>query len=715
MSITIHGLASRVSRFAAVLGLVAVAGTAAAQASGENAIERIDATQTTTGVVVTIELKNPAAGVPASFSVSNPARVALDLPQTVNALGKGLVELNQGDVRSVNVVQAGGRSRVVVNLKRPVTHSVTVDGKRVLVALGGAAGTSFAGAPAPAVATAAGAPVAAQATAGPGAYTGGRTLRGIDFRRGADNEGRVVVDLSDPNTNVDIRQQGSTVVVDFMNTTLPDSLKRRLDVSDFATPVAQITASQQGNNTRLVVEPRGLWEHNAYQSDTRFVLEVRPVKEDPSRLFQGSRQGYQGERLSLNFQNVDVRSLLQVIADFTNLNIITSDSVGGTITLRLKDVPWDQALDIILQSKGLDMRKNGNVILVAPREEIAAKEKLELEARNQISELEPLRSEAFVVNYQKAEDVRRLLTDDKQRLLSKRGTVAVDPRTNQLFVQDTAARLEDVRRMLQKIDIAVPQVLIEARIVEATDKFSRNLGVRLGYGKINNESAIGGQNLFGTLPGGSGTLGGGGVSTIPSNVNLPASGLNGFNPGQFNLTLFNASLTRLMNLELNALEADGLGKIISSPRVITADKVKATIEQGTEIPYQQATSSGATSVSFRKAVLKLEVTPQITPEGAIFLDVKVNKDSVGQQTLSGPAIDTKNVQTQVLVENGGTVVLGGIYEQQQRTDTTKVPLLGDLPVVGYLFKNVATVNDRTELIIFITPRVISERINAVMK
>jgi type IV pilus assembly protein PilQ len=709
MSITIQGLVSRVSRFAATLGLLAVAGTAAAQASSDNAIERIDATQTTTGVVVTIELKNPAAGVPASFSVANPARVALDLPQTVNGLGKNLVELNQGDVRSVNVVQSGGRSRVVVNLKRPVTHNITVDGKRVLVALGGAAGATFAASSAaPAAAPAAAAPVAAQAVAGPGAFTGGRSLRGIDFRRGADNEGRVVVDLSDPNTNVDIRQQGSTVVVDFMNTTLPDTLKRRLDVSDFATPVSQITASQQGNNTRLVIEPRGLWEHNAYQSDTRFVLEVRPVKEDPSRLFQGTRQGYQGERLSLNFQNVDVRSLLQVIADFTNLNIITSDSVGGTITLRLKDVPWDQALDIILQSKGLDMRKNGNVVLVAPRDEIAAKEKLELEARSQIADLEPLRSEAFVVNYQKAEDVRKLLTDDKQRLLSKRGTVAVDPRTNQLFVQDTAARLEDVRRMLQRIDVAVPQVLIEARIVEADDKFSRNLGVRLGYGKVNNESVIGGQNLFGTLPGSS-------ISTIPSNVNLPAAGINGFNPGQFNLTLFNSSLTRLVNLELNALEADGRGKIISSPRVVTADKVKATIEQGTEIPYQQATSSGATSVAFRKAVLKLEVTPQITPEGAIFLDVKVNKDSRGVDTSAGPAIDTKNVQTQVLVENGGTVVLGGIYEQQDRTTVTKVPLLGDLPVVGYLFKNTSQINDRTELIIFITPRVISEKINAAMR
>ncbi len=726
MSISIQSMAVCLSRLAAALGLVATAVVASAQtAAGDpgNAIERVDATQTSTGVVVTIELKNPPQGVPASFSVANPARVALDMPQTVNALGKNVVELNQGDLRSVNVVQSGGRSRVVLNLKRPLTHTVSIEGKRVLIALGGAADTStFRAAPAAAASAAQASPSAtAPVTAGPSAFTGSRTLRGIDFRRGAENEGRIVVDLSDPNTNVDIRQQGNSVIVDFQNTTLPDALKRRLDVTDFATPVAHVAASQQGNNARLVVEPRGVWEHNAYQSDTRFVLEVRPVREDPTRLFPGTRQGYQGERLSLNFQNVDVRSLLQVIADFTNLNIITSDSVGGTITLRLKDVPWDQALDIILQSKGLDMRKNGNVILVAPRDEIAAKEKLELEARNQIADLEPLRSEAFVVNYQKAEDVRKLLSDEKQRLISKRGSVAVDVRTNQIFVQDTTARLEDVRRLLQRIDIPVPQVLIEARIVEADDDFSRNLGVRFGYNRVTNEATVGGQNLLpGQLP--PSTTGGGttgGIGPVPvsgplglNNVLLPASPIAGFIPGSFNLTLFNSGLTRLINLELMALEADGRGKIISSPRVVTADKVKAVIEQGTEIPYQQSTSSGATSIAFRKAVLKLEVTPQITPEGAIFLDVKVNKDSRGQETLSGPAIDTKNVQTQVLVENGGTVVLGGIYEQADRVTVTKIPLLGDLPVVGYLFKNTATVHDRTELIIFITPRVISERVTA---
>ncbi len=693
--------------------------SAAAQAES-NSVERVDATQTGAGVVLTIQLKSPIAGIPPSFSIANPARIAIDLPQTTNNLGRNALDLNQGDLRSVNVVQAQDRTRIVLNLKRSLAHSITISGNTVQVALGAVADTTTFRAPAPA--TAAAAAAAPVATAGP------RTLKAIDFRRGADGEGRVVVDLSDPTTSVDIRQQGHEIIVDFLGTSAPENLRRRLDVTDFGTPVAMVNTVQQGNNVRMVIEPRGLWEQNAYQSDTRFVVEVKPIKEDPTRLFQGSRPGYQGERLSLNFQNVDVRSLLQVIADFTDLNIITSDSVQGSITLRLKDVPWDQALDIILQSKGLDMRKNGNVLVVAPREELATKEKLELEARTQIADLEPVRTETFVINYQKADDVRRLLMEGQQRLLSKRGSAVVDARTNQLFVQDTAGRLEEIRRLIQRVDIAVPQVLIEARIVEASDTFSRNLGVRLG-GSTGYPREIGGTNVFGNVagigggtsvngPGGLVSIGSGGTGgvTTPNTsvnanfVNLPALGLNGLSPAGAQLTLFNSDLTRFINLEISALESEGLGKIVSSPRVITADKVKATIEQGTEIPYQQATSSGATSVAFRKATLKLEVTPQITPEGAIFLNVKVNKDSKGVDTQSGPTIDTKNVETQVLVENGGTVVLGGIYEQNESTTTTKVPLLGDIPGLGWLFKNRVRTNNRTELLIFITPRVVSNQL-----
>ncbi len=688
-----------------------------------NSVERVDATQTAAGILLTIQLKSPPKEAPPSFSVANPARIAIDLAGTDNNVGRNAVEFNQGDLRSVNIVQAQDRTRLVLNLRRSVNHSVTVNGNIVQVALGGLVDTTtFRAAEATSAAPAA---AAAAATSGP------RALRSVDFRRGAEGEGRILVDLSDPNTSVDIREQGNRVIVDFLNVTAPESLRRRLDVTDFGTPIALVSTSQQGSNVRMVIEPRGVWEYNAYQSDTRFVVEVKPVKEDPTRLIQGTRPGYQGERLSLNFQNVEVRALLQVIADFTDLNIITSDSVGGSITLRLKDVPWDQALDIILQSKGLDMRKNGNVVIVAPREELAAKERLDLEARGQIADLEPLRAESFVVNYQKAEDVRKLLVDGQQRMLSKRGTVVVDPRTNQMFVRDTAARLEEVRRLLQKIDVQVPQVLIEARIVEADDTFSRNLGVRLGGssgyprevggsgayatgGGVGVTSATGPGGTVGTTtaaPGGSGAVNTGSITSNANFVNLPASAIGGFGAAGAALTLFNASLSRFLSLEVSALEADGRGKIISSPRVITADKVKASIEQGTEIPYQEASSAGNTSVQFKKATLRLEVTPQITPEGAIFLDVKVNKDSPGQQTLSGPAIDTKNVQTQVLVENGGTVVLGGIFEQQERKTVTKVPFLGDLPVVGYLFKNTSTVSDRSELLIFITPRIVTSQVS----
>jgi len=693
-------------------------------AAAANRVERVDATHTAVGVLLTIEMKEPLKEAPPSFSIANPARIAIDLAGTENALGRNAVEFNQGDLRSVNIVQAQDRTRLVLNLRRALNHSVSVDGKIIQVALGGLVDTT--------TFRAADAKPAAPGTA-PAAAEGPKTLRSLDFRRGAEGEGRVLVDLSDPNTSVDIREQGNRVVVDFLNVTAPEALRRRLDVTDFGTPITMVNTTQQGNNARLVIEPRGAWEYNAYQSDTRFVVEVKAIKEDPTRLIQGTRPGYQGERLSLNFQNVDVRALLQVIADFTDLNIITSDAVGGSITLRLKDVPWDQALDIILQSKGLDMRKNGNVIIVAPRDELAAKEKLDLEARSQIADLEPLRAESFVVNYQKAEDVRRLLIDGQQRMLSKRGTAVVDPRTNQLFVRDTAQRLEEVRRLLQKIDIQVPQVLIEARIVEADDRFSRNLGVRLG-GNSGYPREIGSTGGYGTVgglgttqstgPGGtvtttttlpqSGTIGPGtaapNIISTANFVNLPAAAIGGFNAAGAALTLFNASLSRFLTLEVTALEADGRGKIISSPRVITADKVKATIEQGTEIPYQNATSSGATAVEFKKAVLKLEVTPQITPEGSIFLDVKVNKDSRGQETLSGPAIDTKAVQTQVLVDNGGTVVLGGIFEQQERNTVTKVPFLGDLPVIGYLFKSTQRTSDRQELLIFITPRIVTSQV-----
>ena len=682
-------------------------------AHAQNAIESLNVTQQGGGVVLKINMKEAPSAVPAGFSVSSPPRVALDFPNTVNALGRNSQDIGQGDLRSVNVVQVGDRSRMVLNLKGAVTFDTKIEGKSVVVTLGAASGSGT---------TASGATTFAESRGGDLRSS----LRDIDFRRTADGSGRVVVELGQSNTGVDIRQQGQTLVVDFQKSSLPENLRRRLDVSDFATPVQTINTFVQGDNVRLVIEPKGLWEHNAYQTDTQFVVEVKPVKEDPNRLVQGSRGGYSGEKLSLNFQNIEVRAVLQVIADFTNLNIITSDTVGGNLTLRLKDVPWDQALDIILQTRGLDMRKNGNVVWIAPRDELATKEKLELEQRSQISDLEPTRTESFQMNYQKAADVRTLLASVGQSVLSKQGRATVDVRTNQLFVQDTPTRLEEVRKLIAKIDIPVRQVLIEARIVEATDLFSKNLGARIGFNERGPDRfMIGGRQV-----GGLNTVIGGNLNSVTQAVGAAtqvtgtptispdslsfagaAGPLGGFNAGQLAIVLANSSLTKFINLEISALESDGKGKVISSPRVLTADQVEATIEQGTELPYQQATSSGATSVSFRKANLSLKVKPQITPEGNIIMDVQVNKDTVGAVTAAGFAIDTKNIKTQVLVDNGGTVVIGGIYTQNERDTLTKVPFFGDLPVFGNLFKNSSRTNDKTELLVFITPRVVSDRLN----
>jgi len=555
------------------------------------------------------------------------------------------------------------------------------------------------------------------------------SLRDIDFRRGSDGAGRVVVELPNNQVGVDIRQQGQSLVVEFLRSSLPDNLRRRLDVTDFGTPVQSITTTQQGDRVRMVVEPRGTWEHSAYQSDNQFVLEVRAQKVDPNKLVQGA--GYAGEKLSLNFQNIEVRALLQVIADFTNFNVVTSDTVTGNVTLRLKDVPWDQALDIILQAKNLGLRKSGNVILIAPKDELNAKEKIELEAKKQISDLEPLRTQSFQLNYAKAQDIAAGLTGQAiggggggtaSRILSPRGSVVFETRTNQLFVSDIPSKLEEVQSLIAKIDVAVRQVLIESRIVIADDSFGRSLGVRLGasdlrgirggvpgYGVGGDTRVTVGGNLNAV---GSQTLQTGttGVTFSDTNfLNLPASGQNGFDPATFALSLFGASANRFLNLEISALEADGKGKVVSSPRVITADQQKALIEQGEELPYQVATSSGATSLQFRKANLKLEVTPQVTPEGNVILDVDITKDSVGRATTAGFAINTKHVKTQVLVENGGTVVIGGIFEQNDREDITKVPFLGDVPYLGNLFKTRNTSSSKTELLIFLTPKIVTDR------
>ena len=659
--------------------------------------------------VVKIDLSQPLKTVPASFSIQTPARIALDFPDVISAMGRSNVEVNQGNLKSVSVVQAGARTRVVLNLKQYAAYKTQIQGKSLLVLLDAVAGA---------------APAAAQVFA-ENHSRDALPLRDLDFRRGEDATGRVVVGLPNDQVGVDIRQQGQTLVVEFMKSTLPEGLRRRLDVTDFGTPIKTVTASQAGDRVRVVIEPQGQWTHSAYQSDSQFVVEVKPVKIDSAKLTQGT--GYNGQKLSLNFQNIEVRSLLQVIADFTNFNVITSDSVSGAITLRLQDVPWDQALDIILQSKGLGMRKVGNVLWVAPKDEIAAKEKLDLESAAAIQNLEPLRTQSFQMNYTKASEVAAQLTASgggaapgaTSRLLSPRGSVISEARTNQLFVTDTAAKLEQVQQLIIKLDIPVRQVMIEARIVEASDTFGKSLGVKLGGADLRAQQggdggySLGGANrvAFGnTYSDAVASSGAGGAVGLTNNfVNLPAVGQNGYNPATFALSIFSAAANRFLNLEISALEADGKGKVVSSPRVVTADQIKALIEQGTELPYQVASSSGATSIAFRKANLKLEVTPQITPEGNIILALDVNKDTVGQSTAAGFAINTKHIQTQVLVENGGTVVIGGIFEMTESDSETKVPFLGDLPGVGNLFKTRSRIANKQEMLVFITPKVIPDK------
>jgi type IV pilus assembly protein PilQ len=687
----------------------------------ENAIESITANQQGANVVVNIAMKNAPAKLPLGFAITNPARIALDFGATSNATGKSSQEINLGEVRGVNVVQAGERTRLVMNLKRPAAYATAISGKSVVVTVEGAGGQAAASTPAP---VAAGGPVQLPAT-------GRQLLRNLDFRRGQDGEGRVVVDLPNNGVAVDVRQLGNQVQVDFLNTGLPETLRRRLDVTDFGTPVTRVTTSAHGAGTRMIIEAQGTWEQSVFQSDTQLVVAVRPVKQDPNRVAQGM-QGFRGEKISFDFQNIEVRAALQAVADISGLNIIASDSVAGSLTLRLKDVPWDQALDVILQSKGLDMRKNGTVIWIAPKEELLTKEKLELEQRAQISDLEPLRSEIFQLNYQKAESFRNVFgldagggasADSRNRVLSKRGSAIIDPRTNQLFVTDIAARIEDIRMLIQKTDIASKQVLIEARLVEANDGFSRNLGAKIGFNDMralrggdqgfgiggNNRIAIGG-NLTGVGQDTLQTPEDGSSYSNTTMVNLPAAAIGGISPSSIAFSLFSSADNRFLNLELSALEADGKGKIISSPRVVTEDKMVAVIEQGIELPYQVASSSGATSIEFKKANLRLEVTPQITPDGNVVLEVDVSKDSKGEETRAGFAINTQHVKTKVMVENGGTVVLGGIYQQSERSNESKVPLLGDIPVVGYLFKTQGRESTKTELLVFITPKIVADRV-----
>ena len=670
-------------------------------------------------VLLTLTLSSPAPE-PTVFTIDKPARLSLDLADTHLAVAERYRRINIGKVRSIAAAEAKGRTRVVVELSDLTPNTVRVDGNKVFLELAGAGGALS---PAPVAAASAPAPVpsappVAAVTPPPAA------VANIDFRRGEKGEGRILVTLTDPRTAVDVREEGGKVVARFKNAQLPERLTRRLDVLDFATPVKFVDAASRGVDTELVVTPVGSsdFEQVAYQSGSLFTLELQPLSQDKLEERKKNEPIYTGEKISLSFQSVDVRSLLQIIADVAGTNMVVSDSVRGDIAMRLQNVPWDQALDIILRTKGLGMRQQGNVMLVAPLEEIAARDKVELETEKQKIQLSPLRSEIIQVNYAKAGELAALIKSKDNSFVSDRGTVNVDERTNTLLVLETREKLTEIRALVQRLDIPVKQVLIESRIVVAQSNFDKELGVRFG---VTGAAASSNGNLVTTS--GTGTATNGTVNNFisggrnPNNisVNDNASG------GRYNVNLPASTSTApsialailgkntLIDLELSALQTEGKGEVISTPRVIAANGKSSSIEQGVEIPYQQSASSGATSVAFKKAVLSLNVTPLITPDERIIMDLAVNNDSVGQNVNTGtggsvPSINTRKVTTQVLVDNGQTVVLGGIYQQTANDSVSKVPLLGDIPLLGVLFRSNTHTLDKTELLIFITPKILGE-------
>jgi len=645
--------------------------------------------------------------MPASFTTENPARISLDFVGVRNELGYKTKLIGVGPVLSVTALEAGNRTRVVINLTNMVNHKIDIKGNDVLALLDVSNQSQIESMALPSAGT------TDNSSGGAAQGDGGKdVIKGIDFRRGTNGQGRVLITLGNTSMPVDVREEGERVIVDFYKADIDPSLLRSLDVVDFATPVSMIETSRSGDKVHIEITASGDYDYLAYQANDIFAVEVRSLTKQEKELLQKERMVFTGERLSLNFQDIEVRSVLQLLADFTGLNLVTSDTVSGRITLRLKNVPWDQALDIILKSKGLSKRQTDNVIMVAPTEEIAAREQLELESRQKIEELAPLRSEFIQVNYAKAEDLAGLLKSEENRLLSERGNVTVDVRTNTLLVQDTAAKLEDIRRLLLRLDIPVRQVLIESRIVIANNDFARDLGVRFG---ANWDYDIGDSfgltagglpghtgNTFGIAPGIENPAGSTNESLM---VNLPVNSPS----GAVNFLVGKVG-TYLLQLELSAMQREGKGEVISSPRLITSDQNPASIKQGVEIPYQEASASGATSVSFKEAVLKLEVTPHITPDDRIRMDLQINKDSPDYSRALNdiPPVDTRKIETTVLVDNGETVVLGGVFERTKTDSTEKVPFFGDIPYMGVLFRRNEKIDENKELLIFVTPKILKE-------
>lgn len=699
---------------AAAFALVAMMPVGPAAAQDPLVLEAIDVSSLP-GDQIEIRMRlSGSAPEPLSFTIDDPARIAFDLPGTTSALASRRQDIGVGPLRAITSAEAQGRTRLVFNLSELTPYSTRVQGNEIIVTLRPAADASAVTAfTAPSTSPRADAPQRRD-----------NRIENIDFRRGPTGEGRVVIELSDPSVVVDLRDEGERVLVEFRDSRIADSLTRRLDVTDFATPVQTIDARRSGQNVQVTIAGTGRFNQLAYQSDKIFTVELKPISEAEEEEQRRTQQAFTGERLTLNFQDIDTRAVLQIIADISGFNLVVSDSVTGNLTLRLQNVPWDQALDIILRTKGLGMRQNGNVMLVAPAEEIAARERAELESQASVQELAPLRSEFIQINYAKASELASLLKSDTNSLLSARGNVSIDTRTNTLLVQDTDDRLADIRRLVRMLDIPVRQVLIESRIVIANSDFTRELGARFGVTHVRSNGQSGIIGTSGTLTA-TDIMAASAVGNVTStgqpfpvqiptgdplqrlNVNLPVSAP----AGRAAFAILGSDY--LVDLELSALHAEGRGEVVSTPRVVTANQQQGVIEQGVEIPYQESSSSGATSTNFKKAVLSLTVTPQITPDDRVIMDLAVNNDTVGQQVPSAtggfvPSIDTRRITTQVLVNNGETVVLGGIYETTHLRAETKVPLLGDIPVLGALFRQRSNATDRAELLIFVTPKIIKE-------
>jgi len=707
-------LTRRLRVLLATLPLMIFATGAWAQDSGLR-LKAVDVSAQAGGrVAVYLTMSGPAPE-PLSFAIDNPARISIDLPDTALALSSRRTVVKEGPLDTVVAAEAQGRTRVVLNMDYMVPYQTRVEGNVIVVSLGGSA------------AEAAAAPTFATEESSAPASTGARAISDVDFRRTEEGGGRVIVTLTDPNTEVDMREQGGNLVVDFRNTELPPNLRRRLDVLDFATPVTTIDSVRAGDGARIIVAATGDYDHFAYQADDVFTLEVQPVVKEPQATLGIYDEGkeYTGQRLTLNFQDIETRAVLQLLADVSGLNMVVSDTVTGNVTLRLRNVPWDQALDIVMATRGLDSRQVDNVIMVAPADEIAARERADLAARQELQQLTPLRSDYIQVNYAKATELAVLIQGGGENsLLSDRGSVSIDERTNTLLVYDTADRLADIRDLVHILDVPVKQVLIESRIVIVNDDFSRDLGVRMGLTYVDDN----GDGLISVTggPEGSDTIVQSGIENINTtgtpfpvdvppiseryNVNLPID-----NPaGRVALAILDSDY--LLDLELQAAQSEGRGEIISTPRVITANQKEALIKQGVEIPYQESASSGATTTQFKEAVLSLLVTPQITPDDRIIMDLQVNQDSVGQFVPSAtgglvPSIDTRSVTTQVLVNDGETVVLGGIFETERRETINKVPILGDIPGLGRLFKSNSDMSNKAELLIFVTPKILREGSN----